>query len=521
MQLPKTNVVHRVSDIVYRLSRIGYRLPRHAWWYLLVLAAVAWRTIYAYWTPLVNKYVVPPGDDGPFHIGMVSEILSGQIQLFHGSYPLGFHLITAGIAKIAGWDALTAINLVSPALLVLPVFALFWAGKQIFNSPVAGAFAALFWGFLALAPVRSLANGNYPNLLAGSFLVPIVIALLMRAIGEWPNWKRSSVVMAGCGMVLIPLFHHLSTVYFALAALPPVLWRAASGLFDTRTRWAVLRLVFGSAVMAGALILFLRPFYGELVQSFLGVLLAEQSLASVFGPLSRPITWPVLLEQLGPLSVALGLAGLAATLVSRLDRLVKVLFLGWIGLLWWASTNSAFGDPGRFVRELAVPFALTGGYLVAFLAERAPTRIGKAALITLFIATIGVSWQQSFNRPFALPDPFKPLIRVQHEEEPAFPVLIQVTPEDGVILANNSNFYLPFLVGRRVVFVTHPSEVAALLAREPITTIYIGSRPPLTPEHVYTMFAYFDEIRDTLLSIPNKELVERLPTGTEIYRLTR
>jgi|GEM_PF-3427437 len=491
-----------------------------SWWYFLVLVALAWRAIYAYWTPLVNKYVVPPGDDGPFHIAEVAGILAGKIHLFDESYPLGFHLITAAIARIAHWDALTAVLYVTPLLLILPIPALFWVGKRLFDSPAAGAFAAILWGFLALAPLRSFGNGNYPNLLVGSLFVPVALTLLVQIFRDWPTYKKSHVLTTTGTIVLIPLFHHLSALYFAMAAFPLLLWQVVSGLLHPATRKSALWLGGVSLLLVIGLTLALRAYYGPLLERFTDSIRSSGSLAPLFGPLARPIPFREFLQIHSPVFIGIGLIGFLTLLFSRLDRSVKVLFVGWIGLLWVTSISSFFGDPGRFVRELAIPFALTGGYLIAFLIEWAQKGTNRLVVPLLLLGLIMYDFIQSFRRPFALPEPFQPLIRVQHEEEFALPVLPLVTPPDGVILANNSNFYLPYLVDRKVIVATHPKDVAAALATEKVTTLFIGSRPPLTPEDVYTMFAYFDEIREALLAVPDKELVEQLPSGTEVYRIT-
>lgn len=508
MQLPKTDIVSRISDI-------GYRIPRHAWWYLLVLAAVAWRTIYAYWTPLVNKYVVPPGDDPAFHVAKISDLLAGHWQILANGYPLGWHLMTAVIAKLFSWDALTAVRLIGPLLLVLPVPILIFVGARLFNRLSAGIFAAVIWTFLALAPIRAYGDGNYPNLLAGSVLVPLAL-LALALLSQRSTWHRLILLSVSFGS--IALVHHLSLIYVLCGAIPLFLWWSVKTLRTPHVPRARLVLA-GSVVILAALAAVSWPYYKPLLLPFIEILRSQGSLAATFGSISAPITWGKLLEVHNPLLVALGLAGLFLVLISPLHKSVKILFAGWVGLLWLLSATSIFGLPERFVRELAIPLSLTAGFFLAYFIERPSSLLGKTALFALAMGLLVLDWQQSFNRPFALPDPYKPLIRVQHEEEFALATLRSVSSPSTTILTNNSNPYLPYLVDARVLIAISPTDVDNKVASERVDLLFIGSRPPLVQEDIYPFYAGFEAITQRMLAIPGKELVEKLPSGTEIYRV--
>jgi len=487
-------------------------------WLLLVLAALAWRIIYAYWTPLVNRYVVPPGDDPAFHLPRIADNLAGHWGLLENGYPLGFHFVTALVAKIANWDALTAIRLVGPALLVLPIPILYFVGKRLFSSAAAGAFAAAAWAFLALAPVRAYGDGNYPNMLAGGVLLPLGLLFLLGSIRK-PN--RKTIISTVVIFVAIAFIHHLTFAYSIVLALPLLLWWSWQILTHPERKGNRPLILAGAVVVATGLGLLLWPFYKPLLLPFLETLRTQGTLASFFGAQSTPITWQGLLEVHNPFFLMLGLAGGFLILVSNLERPIKVLLTGWIGLLWLLSTTSVFGLPERFARELAVPLALAAGYFLSFFFQQAKTWPGRLIFLALPLLLIFSDWRASFQRPFALPDPYKPLIRVQHEEEFALAALRDAVPPGTTILANNSNPYLPFLVQEKVIIVPHPDQVTSLIASQPISLLYIGSRPPLTPEDIYPFYVSFDAIREQMMATPNKEKIAELPSGTEIYRLSR
>lgn len=486
-------------------------------WLVLISVALAWRAIYAFWTPLVNRYVVPPGDDPIFHIARVADLLAGQWSLFAGSYPLGFHIITTIIAKIAGWDALTAVRLIGPALLIIPIPVLYFVGKRLF-SPATGALAALVWSFLALAPVRAYGDGNYANMLAGSTFLP----LTLWGLWEWSRRpRRKTIIFTIANSVVIGLTHHLTFVMGLLVALPFVFWRTVVLLPSFRKNRRLHHPLLIGALSIGILAIILWSFYGQLLASFWNTFRSEGSLATWFGAAATPVSWAKMLEIHNPLFLLLGLLGAFLLFVSRTDRSVKALLLFWMAILWIFSLTSLFGLPERFARELALPLALTGGYFLAFFIENARSPLGKTVFLILTLALVALDWRASFSRPFALPDPFRPWVRFHKEEEPALKALKETVQPDTTILANNSNFYLPFLLKEKVIIIRAPDQVAGYLAAEPVSVLYIGSRPSTTAEDLYPFYNSFDQIREAMLAVPGKTRVFANEWGTEVYRLNQ
>jgi hypothetical protein len=492
--------------------------------YALLLLALIWRALYAYWTPLVNRYIVPPGDDPAIHLARVIEILSGDwLTAASSGYPLGFHILVAVIARVLHIAPLTATIWFAPLLLLLPILAIYLVGKQLVSA-AAGAFAALLWATLSLAPVRAFGDGNYPNLLAGEVFVPLALLAFFRLI-EQPTVKRAWLTLGAIG--LIALFHHLSLVYFAGVAvllasilLPPRItnsaWRSHAGRPFLYLALSVL----------GTLVILWVTSLRNIITPVVVQYLKEGHVTGFFIARQERLTWPVFLDEQGIFFTILGMVGFGILLVlayfGRLRWSVVALLFAWVAGLLLLATVPLFIFTGRFIRELAIPLSLLGGIGLAALIDLVNHRLLKGVVITGILTMITSSVTDLFltpGRPFALPDPYKPLIRVQHEEEAAIQILRTVASPRSTVLANNSNPYLPFLVQARVIIVRHPDEVDRILAREPVSLLYLGSRPPLTPEDVYPFYALFDEIRARLADIPNKELIGALPTGTTIYRL--
>lgn len=487
-------------------------------WVILVAATVLWKSYYAYWTPVVRHYLVPPGDDAAFHIGRVADAMGGKIALFTPSgYPLGFHNIVALIAVLFHQSALTTIIWVGPSLMVLPIIAIYFAGKKMFASAEVGAIAAAAWGVLALAPVRAFGDGNYPNLLAGSVFLPLAVAALYHMIAHGRTKKRiASVVVLS---LAIALTHHLSFIYFIVATVPWLIFATIDNLTHPHTRHATLRYLKIFTTMCLALCLVLVLIFGRFLAPYLHALLRDGNLATVFGSESKPLDIIAFMEIHNPFFVIWGLVGLLVVMLSKLNRSLKLLLATWTLALLALSLTPIFGLPGRFAREAAVPFAFSIGYMMHFISEfLRPMRLHFVVPISV-VSILVASTMFAMYRPFALPDPFLPLIRVQNSEEQAFILLDQLTPSGTAILTNNSNPFIHYLVHRPVYVIDSDYNVAAFLEKYPISTVYLGPKPALSDGYPY--YANYDLITSAMGRQPSFKLVKRLDSGSRIFLYDR
>ncbi len=486
-------------------------------WLIVVAAVTIWRIIYAYWTPVVHHYVVPPGDDAAFHIAQVSNALSGHIALFTESgYPLGFHNIVASLAYLFHQNAITAIIWIGPALLVIPIPVLYFAGKRLFGSTIVGAAAAASWGVLALAPVRAFGDGNYPNLVGGSILLPFAVAAIYQFVVSKKTWRRAipPIVLA----IAIALTHHLSFIYLIVATFPWLILTVIDNLLHPHTRRATLRYMAVTASVAVLLAVILGVVFGRLLAPY-ATALVQNNLVGIFGRESKPLDLAGFLEIHNPFFVILGLISALVLMLSKTARSLKLLVVTWLLTLIALSLVPTFGLPGRFAREAAIPLALCVGFLFDWLWHfLKPKRLQPLVPITLVSMLVASSVFATY-RPFALPDPFLALIRVPHEEEPSLAGLDRVTPEGGVILANNSDPFIHFLVHHPVVVLNSQYNVGEYLQMYHITTVYIGPKPALTDDS-YPYYRTYDEITSAIEKAPGLTLLQQLKTGSRIYRHT-
>ncbi|MEK7461443.1 MAG: hypothetical protein AAB647_04505 [Patescibacteria group bacterium] len=519
-------------------------------WYLLGLAIVIWRIIYAYWTPLVNQFPVPPGDDPIFHTGQIQSILTGNYHFFASGYPLGFHYFATGFGRLFGWDAITTIRLIPPLLLVLPVVAIFFLGTVLFRRPQVGAFAAFLYAVFAQAPLFLFGDGGYPNLLAGHVLLPLALGLIILAL----RILKPVVIGLAIGVSLaIPLVHHLSTIFFLLALIP-LLAGPVQQLFRQRGRLAIF-FSLGLVMMVSLVSLGLWFGYQPFISGAFISLRDSGNLAGFFGqaivaPLPPPAVmifwhgaifliialhgWLVLafhkeLTQIGNtpgvtiLSRAKDTPGVKENLrksCHKENQPAKWWLSLWIFSLLAIGLVPALIFNQRFLRELVIPLALTGGFGLAttwdYLTRWRFARLGYGlALIVLAI----VFWLGKSQAIFGFPAPFEYITRVGVDEKAAFVYLDKITPVGGVIAANHGNGYLPYLVHHPVIIYRDPATIPVISDNSAITTLFITALPPLVdPVSGPSLYRNLEEVSVALKTWPDFELVKTLPSGSVIYR---
>lgn len=479
----------------------------------MVIMAILWRVVYAYWTPVAEQYIVPPGDDAVFHITAINSLLHGHLALFFGTYPLGFHYIMATLATIFGMTALQAVIWLTPALLVLPILIIYYVGSRIFKNDAAGAIASASWAFLALGPVRALGDGNYVNLFASSVLLPLAVLSIYNAV-QAPNLKR--YLWAIFFAILISITHHLTLIYLAVILCPSLIIIVLEKLWDARRSCQSWSSIIGTGGVAVLLVSLLYIFYGNLLGPYINNLWYGQSLAQTFGADNKALDLMKILEINNATLIILGLVGLIGLMLSQTNRPLKLIMASWVLILIAISTTPSLALQGRFARELAVPSALLIGFFGAACVRLAARHKATAGAVFIIILIFSIDLAASFDRPFSLPDPYNALVRVDHTEEKAINRLNVMSTDKTIILSTNSNPFLPLLVQANVIVPPLPRDIIDIL-RQPVDIVYIGARPALT--EIYPFYQNYDAISQALREIPNLVLVEKFANGSAIYRL--
>lgn len=477
------------------------------------MVAVVWRLIYAYY-PLINfHYIAPPGDDGAVHMQYITNLINNGLKITINGYPMGFHLLVVFLSRIFLQTPLNILVWFTPMLLVIPIPAIYFVGKKMFGHPAAGAFASIFWGVVALGPIRAYGDGNYPNLLASSFLLPFAVLYVYQLITK-PKWKYLLLMLFFAALIICT--HHLTLVYLAIAVVPWLLMIFSSYLMKAKLKKKIILIL---ALIISAIILALLSWFvmGTLVRPFVDTILSGGSLASYFGAMSEPISLSQVMELNNPLLIIAGLISLLILMVSNNHRSQKLLIAFWVLILFAASSTSYFGLPGRFVRELAIPLSLIFGYATALVWDWSDKYKRGWMFVAIVLVGLSTEWVASWSRPYALPEPYKAIQRVQDEQETAYAWINAHNDGKKTIISNNHNFYVPYLINNPVTIILSPAEVPTDLSSMGVQYILIGARPSQSDEAMYPYFANFNEIGARLQKIPNIKLVQKYKFGTSIY----
>ena len=483
-------------------------------WLFLVLVAIIWRLIYAYYPIIHFSNLTPPGDDGAGHMYYITKLVTEGYKIRINGYPMGFHLFVILISKILSQTPLNVLVWLTPGLMVIPMPVIYWSGKRTFSNPAAGALAAFVWSFIALSPVRAYGDGNYPNMLASSFYLPFAITAFYLLINK-PRWRYLLSAILFSSLIIIT--HFLTLTYLIIAVIPWLIFVLASYIFSAKLH---RKLVVIIGIVASVLILSALAWFviGPTVKPYIETLLQGKSLATYFGAISEPISLQQMQELNNPLIIIMGLIGLLILMLSHNNRPQKYLLAFWIVILFAASSSSYFGLPGRFVRELAIPLSLAFGYGAYHLWTWAKQYKRGWMVVAIIIIIISIDWVASFSRPYSLPQPFKSIQRVQGEQIETYDWLNAHIAEGQTVLSNNHNPYVSYLINTSVYVPTSTGAVPDKLPKWGITYILIGARPSQSREEQYPYFLHFDDISVKMQKIPDVYIVKEYKLGTKIYK---
>jgi hypothetical protein len=336
---------------------------------------------------LARGYVGPVLHDWPFmrgvdhysHAVMANRMMEvGRIEPYL-IYPPGFHTMTACVSRLTGLDPLEIFPVLGPALLLLPVLALYTLGTRLWGwgyGVAAGFFTVLLGG-----TYYYFSDAMYPNLVTSQFLLVMALASLVMVYRS-PS-VRSGLSLAVLGSSVV-LYHPVASMYLAALLALVGLFFALPLVFRDRPRGVALTL---SLALLGVLsVAYAWHTYdlGSEVSQLLGgpgggatgeamgmavntqAVYAEGFLIGTM--VSQPVAW-------------LGLLGVFLLVVKARDSFGTPAALAHLTVFFWAilifagSRLSVTGFPQRFGRDLGVPLALLAALgLIAVLKSLGPGR---------------------------------------------------------------------------------------------------------------------------------------------------
>jgi hypothetical protein len=472
------------------------------WTFLFILVAVELRFYLLYYPIAFYNYLVPPGDDAANHYVMIENILKGK---FDTSYPWLFHYIIATISRIGGWSVIDVLRYLTPALVILPSIAIYIFLKQTFNRTTALiGFVICLWA--SNYGLVAYGDGNYPNIIAAGFLMPLAMLYLLRSLKER---KLSNYIWTMVLTLLIMLTHHLSAIYM-IAVVP--IYLIALGIWNKCEKLAVnykramiyLGIVFAAVVGFVALL----PIKQVFVAAFASI--TGSGSFSAGANFTKPIEFGDYASQIGSLAFYGGLIGLLYLIYllgepkEKVNKSAILMVLIWFVVIFVLSRLSQTGLPGRFAREAAVPLIMSLAISIGYFISMMRSNLQKSLATLFFGLIIFINLVQVNAGQYMAPDFFNRMIWFSEQDKRAVDAIVKFTPKDAIILANPTTPYLPIFAEREIRFnvppqVKIPSGVRDYAAQANIHFLFIGKKTPSNPDDkTYPFFADFDKRTDLL-----------------------
>ena len=353
---------------------------------LLVLAR-------GYLGPLVNGWPFPRGIDRYEHDVMADMMMSGGSTESFMLYPPGFHLFTALVSRLSGYEPLGIFPILAPTLPLLGALALYALAKRLWGWEY-GVAAALFSGLLLGGTYMHFAEARYPNFIGEYFIIVLALAALAGMYAS-PS-ARGGVLLALVGSSAV-LYHQIAS--YTLAVILGVISLFFVPYLLARDRRKGVSLAASLALLFVLSVLYAWDTYdlpnlvagmlgasetgrgGEAVEMAIGTKPANGP-GHFLATLSHPVLW------LGGLGVALLLAdrrggrGLA-------DTLARLTVFLWAALLFVGSLTSYSGFPDRFERDLGVPLSLLAALALVTLLRSLPS--SRSAGLALFASALAAT----------------------------------------------------------------------------------------------------------------------------------
>ena len=314
-----------------------------------------------YLGPVADGWPYPRGIDRYEHAVMAGMMMREGSNESFMLYPPGFHLLTAMISRLSGFEPLAVFPLLAPTLPLLCALACYALARRLWGWEY-GVVAALTSGLLLGSTYLQFEEARLPNFIGEYFLIVLAVAALLGMYAS-PS-ARGGLLLALLGSSTV-LYHQIAGYSLAVLLgvvcvlfLPYLLLHdrrkgvyltlslALLGIFSVLYAWDTYDL---PSLVAGMLGGPETGRGGEAVAMAIGTKPANGP-GHFLMTLSHPVLW------LGLLGLAFLLAGKNAK--GTPDLLARLTLLVWTLLLFFGSLTSYSGFPDRFERDLGVPLAL-------------------------------------------------------------------------------------------------------------------------------------------------------------------
>lgn len=465
------------------ITLLGEALPL-----LLVFLALLLRFV-----PSLGLYV-HGGDDPKLYSLVTLRILEeGGYTQSWGSYALpewnvatdshlfmeGFEALAASLHLLTGVAVPKVILLSSMLYSGFVSLSLYSLAKQLYGDNKIAVFAALLIGLVSPTPLLFAEWGGHGELVAGYFLLPVVVTLMLTFLrGEWSRQSFVLVSVLTAGMMMNQV---LSAAYLWMFLLPILLYKVLRHDFKPL---ALCASSFTAAILLVAPI-YMPALFESLISSstlppgIFGWGAAEEYTFLKGADLLRSVAnLPMLFARLWSLTITLlGLVGLLFSLKNRKPQ--GFILLAWGALLFLINENSPFGlylvkfplwhllYPERLALLMVLPLCLLGSYGLCQLTRTVPSkfRLGSRRLwLTLILLLLVPDALYRGIQMSQVPARASP---VMQEDMEAFLWIRDNVSMDSLVLASNADAgqWIPVFTGRRVfpleLVMNNPEDVMA------------------------------------------------------------
>lgn len=491
------------------------------WGFIVIL--LVYRFYIIYFPFKLYQYLVPPGQDPVNHLEMVKSVISGN---FKSTYPLLFHGIIALINRFSGSDPLQIIKWVTPAMVALPSIAVFLFLRKNF-----GRFAAVVGFAIALLSsnyaLMAFGDGNYPNILAGGFFLPLALLYVTYASR---GKKISNYIYVGIFALLIVATHHFTAALFGLIM---IIYLIVLLLWNRREKIApgmrgLMFFILGMLVVMAALIIF-TPLRSQF-------LVAIQQLftrgAFVDDPAySAPIQFSQYSEMIGNLVWSGGLISMLYLIYllgkpgERNRKSVILLVLVWFAITFGLSRTGAIGLPGRFAREIGLPLILAMAITVKSLFENFTIKMQRIIGYGMLGLIIAVNLVQVNGGAYASPEYFNKMVWFTNDDLQKAQYIMWSSESGDKIVSNRTSPYMSYFTQREFIYPTDEQikSLAGFTAQAGAKYLFIGKLTAANPnQQTYPFFKNFDEstakLNEMVQISPQFEPIHTFADGSVLYQ---
>ncbi len=469
-------------------------------------------------------YLVPPGNDPVVHYEMIKRVLSGDFNI---QYPLLFHTLVAYASRITSIDPITIMKSIGPILVVLPPIAIYIFLKNNFGRLVGlvGVIISLLatnYGLLAFA------DGNYPNMISGGFLMPLTLMFLVFAA----NSKKISNYFWGLVLALIMVAtHQLTMALFVLILIIfttiMLIWNANEPGFKGVRRLGFFTIGFLVVLTLIVLASPLKSFFTNVFHLVLSGGFVDD-VAYI-----KPISFSEYQHAVGSFVWSGGLISIIYLIFllgkkrEEENKAAILLVLVWFAVCFLLSRMSVTGVPARFAREMAIPLIMAISISIVAIIRQNGNIIQKILASGFFGFIIVLNLVQVNGGAFSSPTYFNSMIWFSSQDKEKTDFIKLATAPEDIIASNRTTPYLPVFAGREVLFNLETNlsknNLDEYLKKMGAKYLFIGLKTGANPSgEVYPFFRDFDKTTEALTAVAKKnkyEVAHTFADGSVLYRI--